>query len=165
MFWFINSVFWLQSCCVMAMILFRVWKIQNSYVNLNPYKNIQNLAKKGGMCLILINLQGIICSVFFYSFGLTEIKRPWTPHRSGLVRVMWRDVMWCSYFLLIWSADSAVSCRPSLAPRTVNMLFRDKRGSGPSLELLLRLLACLGCFSVRSGAAGDDNLWYRDLCR
>ncbi|TWW69178.1 cation-independent mannose-6-phosphate receptor isoform X1 [Takifugu flavidus] len=44
------------------------------------------------------------------------------------------------------------------------MLFRDKRGPRPSLKLLLWLLAFLVCSPVRSAAAGDDSLWYRDLC-
>lgn len=59
---------------------------------------------------------------------------------------------------------SAVSCRLSLAPRTVKMFFGDKRFSCRSLKLLLWTLACLGYLSVRCGAAEDDSLWYRDLC-
>lgn len=104
-----------------------------------------------------------ICFILVYSFRLTKKNvnaasfRPRESHVTSchVVQPLPTDLE---------RRHSAVSCRLSLAPRTVNMLFRDKRGSCSSLKLLLWLLACLGYLSVCSGAAEDDSLWYRDLC-
>ncbi|KAM4522347.1 cation-independent mannose-6-phosphate receptor isoform 2-T2 [Odontesthes bonariensis] len=44
------------------------------------------------------------------------------------------------------------------------MLFQEKPARRAPLKLALWLVACLGCLSVRSGAAEDTSLWYQDLC-
>lgn len=164
MFWLIYSVFFSQSCCVIVAILLRVWKksgqLRHSYL-LQKYIIILHIKRR----LFTFNyFTG--CFFCLFLFVCVDGKRPWTPHHSGLVIVMWRRVMWCSHFLLIWSAATLLyHVVVSWAPRTANMLFGDKRRSAPSLTLLLCSLACWGCLPGRSGAAGDDSLWYQDLCR